>query len=175
MIERKLTSVISTIPVDIPFDSFDTYLTNLTEQLEYYDVEMTKSEVAATPGVMQAFEHGILEIINEISWDDASEYIDIENTALNLFPEQIRIAEEAAEERYRIEQIAYAEKLRVSREELERDEAEAKAQQEAAAAEFAAEAAASKKFELAQNPNALTVIVKNRFLRKLITLFGEKA
>ena len=163
MVERKLTGVVTTVQVDIPFEAFEIFVTHLHEHLAYLDVDMAKADVAISHGVLQAFEQGIQALLSEIDWNDASEYIEIEDTADLLFPEQIKVAQEIEEERSRIAQAAYEEELRLEREENQR-----------LMDEMRARMATVKPIELPKDPSVVTMVVKNKFLRKLVTMFGEK-
>lgn len=164
MVERKLTGVITTIQIDIPFEAFEIYVTHLHEQLEYCGVDIPKSDVAIAHGVLQAFEQGLQALISEVDWNDASEYIEIDDTADLLFPEQIKKAQEEEEERSRIAHEAYMEQLRLEQEEKDRR-----------IAAMQASIAVVKPIVLPKDPSEVTVVIKNKFLRKLVTLFGEKA
>jgi hypothetical protein len=172
MVERKLTGVICTIPIEIPFDAFDLFVTQMYEHLNYLDVAIDKADVAVHPGVLQAFEQGLRSLLADVDWNEATDNIDIEDTVDLLFPEEVKAAMEAEEERSRLAHEAYMEQLR-----LEQEERDERMRLEQEARRMVSENAASRLAALQKelnDPNTVTVVIKNRFVRKLVQLFGEK-
>ena len=166
MVERKLTGVISNIQIEIPFQAFDALVDLMQGELEYCEVNISKSDVAIHPGVLQVFEKGVRDMLSEIDWADVLEHIDVDDTVELLFPEEIKKAQEAEEER-----------TRILLEQYERDRAEqARLAAEQAAIKSAEMIARKAEFKTPETTNAdeVRVVIKNRFLRKLVTLFGEK-
>lgn len=174
MIERKLTGVVTTININIPFKAFDAFLDQVFNSLEYEDVNMTKMEIATTPGVLAAFEQGLSTLLADVDWDEAADNIDVDDMVEMLFAKQLQASRDHAQELHRIAMQQYEEQMA-------KEHAIDQAEQEAAelarlqrAHEIALAKVQASAEQLPANENETVIVIKNPFLQKLVKFFTKK-
>jgi hypothetical protein len=133
LVERKLSGVITSVSVEIPYDAFDHFAEVLLMHCNHYGANLTKAEIVMTPGVFIAFEAHIKKVLNIIPWSDwPTRNIDADMIVNTLFPKEIQEGMERlieVKERRRIQLQEEILVMEAQREHERAKAAEAKAKQ----------------------------------------------
>lgn len=115
MVERKLSGVYMTMPVEVAFDHFDSYVDTLMEYMENVGIKKSRMEICDNVLVQQAFEKTLKSITEYIEFDEAYQYVN-DDTVETCYKEELQeIRAREAEER-RLAAIKQAEEARIKRE-----------------------------------------------------------
>lgn len=112
LVERKLSGVYSTLPIEVSFDHFDSYVDTLMDHLDEAGIKKTRLEVCENELVQKHFEKALESITEYIEFEEAYRYVS-SDTVEACFREEM-------EEMRRIEAEKRAEAARLEAEEKKR-------------------------------------------------------
>ena len=115
MVERKLSGVYSTMPIEVAFEHFDSYVDTLMEYLQRAGIQVSRMEVCDNELVQKHFEKAIESILEYVELEDAYSYID-SDTVEHCFSEEMAEARRLEAERQAAEKKRIAEEARLQRE-----------------------------------------------------------
>lgn len=130
MVHRKLSGVFMHLPLEVPYETYDHYISEMHEALTHQGVEITKAELSELDDITANFEKEVDGFIRNVLVDYWEDIGDAWEDAEKFFREEIKVAKAAKAERERQERIkaeaeakarrADAKQLKVSSQNLEK-------------------------------------------------------